>query len=371
MGALFPASGRPQIAGDRSRTGCELLAGRRDVAGGNCPRPARSTLAGELMLAELKAAERRHGQVLKVVRALIGAILNPAYADLLRPDSLDLIGTPEGERVVSELTSLLEAGARAGHVRVCDYGAAARVVLGLALWSPIVPPTPLSGAERRRIIEGLQELVTYGCVGDRAERLRDRRPDAGSFWCAEAGGRDTILASASYVLNRRPAVSMAEIAAALEVSADTLRLCFGERDRLVAACHMRSHTIFLQIQDAAILPGPLTAVSVRSLVRETALSYLRRNLQPLGPLVGLGELDAASEAQIRLRWAGLGMLLRTRWIDGVGAGELRERHHQLAPRFWPALCSALACGLWQEEPQDPRLVADSVAEMICVGLAPI
>lgn len=368
--ALRSRVSRLQPAAGPSRGRCEpLTSGRKAAAADGAP--GRLALTNELLVKELTAASRRHGHALKAVRGLIGTILQPSYPKLLRVADMDLfVGPAALEPTASALATVLEEGARSGEVRVCDFGAAARVVLGLTLWAPVVMPTPLVGVERRRAIEGLQDLVTYGCIGDRAEPPRGRLLDAPSAWPVDADGSDAVLASASFLLNRRPYASMEEIAAFLRVSPDTLRLRFGERDRLVSACHRRTLAIFLRIQDAAIVPGPLTAASVRRLVHATTLSYLRRDLQPLGPLAALGGLDAEGVAKARLRWAGLWLLLQERWIDGVGVGELRERHHHLAPRFWLALCSCLAGGLSDEGPDGACRVAESVAELICAGLAP-
>lgn len=328
-------------------------------------------LGAELLLAWLKAARRRHGRALKTLHGFIGTALHSEYADLLRPGVFYLRRPRDVLRpVIDEIASVLDAGIRSGEVRACDSAAAARVALGLTLFSPLVGSTPLSAAGRRRTIEALQDLITYGCVVNRATSPTSEGSQYQRFQPLEAGSRDAILARASYLLNRRPRASMEEIAACLKVSPHTLGLYFGGRGHLVSACHSRTLTIFLHVQDATLPPGPVTAASVRRFVQAMALSYLSPEVQPLSPIAALSGGDVESQARRRLQWTGLWMLLRPRLIDAIGIGELRERHHDLAPRFWLALCSSLPSGLWQEEVQDPDREADGVAELICLGLAP-
>lgn len=311
-----------------------------------------------------------------VIRSFVAAVLRPAPLGSLSPHELCFAAPAHSlEPVVAELAEVLEAGARAGQVRACGFLTAARLVVGLALWTPAAFPNP-DAPRRRRTVEALQDLLTYGRAGQRAVSPERGTVAPPFIWppIGSAPGtqvRDALLAAASGRLNRCPAASMDQVEVALQGKPPDLRFCAGDLGEVVRACHARTLALFLAILDATVPGDRLTADGARAFLRATALSYLREDLQPLGPLVALEVIDAQARAKIELRWKGLRMMLLGRRIDAVAAGELRERHHNMAPGLWLALSSCLASGLWDPEPQSPEQTAEELAELIWLGLAPV
>lgn len=339
----------------------------------------------------LRGATRRQEHPLKVVQSLVATVLNPARPEIAGPSEIYLLSAARGvklrslhDALVEELAAVLAAGARAGQVRDCDFPVAAQAILGLILWTPVashrMPPAKLFN--RRRVIEALQDLLTYGRAGDRsvgveAPRL-DLAPPASRF-AASVGfpgpqglSRERVLVNASYLLNRCGGwlAPLEEVSKRLGCDSRPLRDLAGDKAGLVRACQARTIDVFYRIQEEAFASGRATAAAALAFTQALAEAYLREDVQPLRPFVGLEALSPDDLRALRIRWRVLWGNLRGRQVDAVANHQLRERYYDLAPLIWTALCGWLASGLL-----DGGGRADDhsreVAQLMRLGLAPV
>lgn len=339
----------------------------------------------------LRGATRRRGHPLKVVRSLVATVLNPARPEIAAPSEIDLLSAARGAKLrslhdalVAELAAVLAAGAQAGQVRDCDFPVAARAILGLILWTPVashrMPPAKLFN--RPRVIEALQDLLTYGRAGDRsvgveAPRL-DLAPPSSRFPASvgspdfQSSSREKVLVNASYLLNRCGGwrAPPEEVSKRLGCDSRPLRELAGDKAGLVRACQARTIDVLYRILEEAFASGRTTDVAAFACAQALAEAYLREDVQPLRPFVGLEALSPDDLEALRIRWRVLWANLRGRQVDAVANHQLRERYYDLAPLIWTALCGWLASGLLDggDRANDH---SREVAQLMRLGLAPV
>lgn len=339
----------------------------------------------------LRGATRRRENPLKVVRSLVATVLNPARPEFAAPREIDLLSAAKGAELrslhnalVADLAALLAAGAQTGQVRHCDFQVAARAILGLILWTPVasrrVPPAKLFN--RPRVIEALQDLLTYGRAGNRSVAVEAPRLDLApptSLFRASVGfpdsqslSREKVLVNASYLLNRCGGwfAPPEEITKRLSCDSRPLLDLAGDKAGLVRACHVRTIDILYRILEEAFATGHGADAAALAFAQALAEAYLREDVQPLRPFVGLEALSSNDLEALRIRWRVLWANLRGRQVDAVANHQLRERYYDLAPLIWTALCGWLASGLLDggDRASDH---SREVAQLMRLGLAPV
>jgi len=343
----------------------------------------------EVVAWHLRGATRRREQPLKVVRSLVATVLNPARPEIAAPSEIELLSTARGAKLrslhdalVAELAEVLAAGAQTGQVRVCDFPVAAGAILGLVLWTPVashrMPPAKLFN--RPRVIEALQDLLTYGRAGDRSVEVEAPRLDlapprfpAGfGFPEPQSLSREEVLVNASYLLNRCGGwlAPPEEVSKRLSCDSRPLLDLAGDKAGLVRACQARTIDVFYRILEEAFANGRATDAAALAFAQALAEAYLREDVQPLRPFVGLEALSPEDLAALRIRWRVLWANLRGRQVDAVANHQLRERYYDLTPLIWTALCGWLASGLLDggDRASDH---SREVAQLMHLGLAPV
>ncbi|MBJ7411956.1 MAG: hypothetical protein JHD15_16545 [Phenylobacterium sp.] len=345
----------------------------------------------QVLVWHLRGATRRRGHPLKVVRSLVATVLNPARPEIAAPSAIDILPPARGAKLrslhdalVAELAAVLAAGAQAGQVRDCDFPVAARAILGLILWTPVashrMPPTKLFN--RPRVIEALQDLLTYGRAGDRSVGVEAPRLDLappGSRFPASVGlpspqdlSRERILVNASHLLNRCGGLPapLEKVSKRPGCDSRILRELAADKAGLVRACHARTIDVLYRILEEAFASARATDAAALAFAQALAEAYLREDVQPLRPFVGLEALSPEDLDALRIRWRVLLANLRGRQVDGVANHQLRERYYDLAPLIWTALCGWLASGLLDggDRANDH---SREVAQLMRLGLAPV
>lgn len=339
----------------------------------------------------LRGATRRREHPLKVVRSLVATVLNPARPEIAAPSEIDLLSAARGAKLrslhdalVADLAAVLAAGAQRGQVRDCDFPVAARTILGLILWTPVASHRmqPAKVFNRPRVIEALQDLLTYGRAGDRsvgveAPRLdlappTSRLPASVGFPDSQSLRREKLLVNASYLLNRRGGwlAPPEEISKRLSCDSRAPLDLASDKAGLVRACHARTIDILYRILEEAFATGRGTDAAALAFAQALAEAYLREDVQPLRPFVGLEALSSKDLEALQIRWRALWANLRGRQVDAVANHQLRERCYGLAPLIWTALCGWLASGLLDggDRASDH---SREVAQLMRLGLAPV
>lgn len=328
----------------------------------------------------LQHARRRHSNALKIVASFVRGACNPERDELAALGALWSLPS-SGRRHIQEafdelantLSAVLEKGQLDGVVRTCDCTITARLILGLVLWTPAAahqaPPRKL--LNRRRLVEGLQDLITMGrsgpsCSADRAV------PPAVASAVSLAVGEDTrrFEAAVSRIINRAGAEAAAEasIAAELACTADVARAGLVKLGPALLTCQKRTIALALRLRDAAFAPGNCRHLGFVAFTRGIAEAYLREDVQPLSPLaMSLPESPDMGHV-LRERWRLTCDLLRPQQVDGVARDEIRARFYDLSPIFMSAICAFLCSGLWEPGAHDTERSASEVADLVWFGL---
>lgn len=263
------------------------------------------------------------GRALDVVRAFAANALSADAPEIAAISEIGFLRPADGEAVraayealIGRLASVLEAGARAGEVRACDFDVAARCIVSLIFWTPLasrwarVAPPP-----RERLVAALVDFVTRGTDRERdpqaeAPRLPPTAPALGGPAAFDraaltAAKREMILLAASKLFNAKgiDAVSLEEIARDLGATKRALYHQFPEKQSVVRACYVRAFEIYAApIRHANALDLPARD-AWSAVYRASCVAQLRADLSPLRPLVGYEALSPADRAIVEAQVA--------------------------------------------------------------------
>lgn len=392
--AAAPRPGATGVSPSSRRRPTRSLAAKPSTHSGDVDRDdldfERRRRACEILAWALDQAELRNRHPLKIVQSFVRSVLSIDGFETVTSCEIGPLRAPQRavirdlrNLVLQRLAGLLASGAQAGKVRVCDFDLAARAVVGLVSWAPHLscPQLALAPVSRHRLGEAVEGLVTYGRTLQRSTRVEaprldlDQLVDLRRVRCGRRPaeiGREAILISASRLFNRRgvDGTSMQDLGAALSVSEQALRDYAGDKPQIVQDCHARAHEVFAFIEDEAARLGGTAEACDLAVTRAVAEAYLREDIQPLRPLVGLAGLAVQARQIIVIRWRTQSARLHDRHAQGQAEGQMRTLRADLAPLAGPGAVHWLAAGMVDSDHTRQAHIAEEVAQFMRLGLAP-
>jgi len=346
----------------------------------------------EILARALGEAARSDRPALQVVADFVAAALDPREPEiaalgeigLLRPAEREtVVGLHEG--VVARLASLLKAGTNAGEVRPCDTVVAARCIVGAISWTPLAAHwTRDVSAGRSAMVAAIVDMLEVGVATDRAARIDPPWIDLSPLQPARiaafdrdglaAAKREAILLAASRLFNAKGVdpTSLDEIAEAAHATKRALYQHVGDKQALVSACYERAYRIFFFSEDEAAKLGLTAEDASFAISRAGALARLDPEINPLRPLIGFEALNAEQKAQIDIHGRTLFRRTRDRLARMQTDNALRpEVDLDMLMLILPGFGTWLAGGAASYDDAQRREVADEVAALMRIGLAPL
>jgi len=346
----------------------------------------------EILARRLGEAARPGRKALDVVGEFIARSLDPGEAELAALSELGLLRSAERETVlglyeavVARLARVLEAGARAGEIRRCDYAIAARCIISLIYWAPLAPRWTMAvpPVERRQVIALVNDFLARGLASDRARRVDPPRIDLSPLLAPKVAAfdrsalaqarRETILLTASRMFNAKgvDTTSLDEIAAELGATKRTLYRYVGDKQALVSACYDRAFRIYFFVARSAREMGLGTEESSVATARAQAVAQQRMDICPLRPLVGFEGLNPGQRARVEALSRELSAISTRRMATDIDDGTMRPLELQLMLLVLPGLTTWLAKDLVEADAARQIEIGDEVAELMRIGLAPV
>src|ERR1700689_2531784 len=139
--------------------------------------------SAEIMARRLEEAAQSGAGTLQVLGNFISSTLDPAEPELAALSEIGLLDQAARETVlgifeavVARLASLLEAGAKAGDIRFCDFPIVARTIISIIHSIPLNSPLATAlRVGRPEIIAAAKDILANGWGADRA-RVVDPPP---------------------------------------------------------------------------------------------------------------------------------------------------------------------------------------------------
>lgn len=346
----------------------------------------------EILARALGEAARSGRPALQVVAGFIAAALDPREPEIAALGEIGLLRPAERETVVSlhegviaRLASLLKAGIVAGEVRPCDAVVAARCIVGAISWAPLAAHwTRDVSAGRPALIAAIVSLLEDGVATDRAARidppwidlspLRPARIAAFDRAGLAAAKREAILLAASRLFNAKGVdpTSLDEIAEAANATKRALYQHVGDKQALVSACYERAYRIFFFSEDESVALGLSAEDASFAISRAGALARLDPEISPLRPLIGSEALNAEQKTQMDAHSHTLFRRTRDRLARMQADGAMREEVDlDRLMLVLPGIGTWLASGAAAYDEPERRAVADEVAALMRIGLAPV
>ncbi|MDZ4372443.1 MAG: TetR/AcrR family transcriptional regulator [Phenylobacterium sp.] len=348
--------------------------------------------ACEILTRALGEAARSGRPALQVVAGFIASALDPREPEiaalgeigLLRPAEREtVVGLHEG--VVARLASLLKTGMAAGEVRPCDPVVAARCIVGAISWAPLAAHwTRDVNAGRPALIAAIVNLLETGVATDREATidppwidltpLQPARIAAFDRAGLAAAKREAILLAASRLFNAKGVdpTSLDEIAEAANATKRAIYQHVGDKQALVSACYERAYRIFFYSEDQAAALGLSAQEASFAISRAGALARLDPDINPLRPLIGFEALNAEQKTQMDAHGHTLFLRTRDRLSRMQADGDLRaDVEIDMLMLVLPGIGTWLAGGAAAYDEPQRRAVADEVAALMRIGLAPV
>lgn len=345
----------------------------------------------EILARHLGEAARSGRQALEVVDAFIASTLSPKEPELASLSEIGLLRGPEGETVsalyegvVARLASVLEAGAKAGEVRPCDFDVAARCIISMIHWIPLAARWNVAGnVDPERRIAFLCDFVRLGLATDRTEVTPPPQIDVSPLVATAIAAldqdtlrnakREAILLTASRLFNVKgiETTSLDEIAAAMGTNKRALYRYVGDKQAIVTACYERAFRIAFFVSDLIDSLGLSAAGQLDAQQRGNALVQQNRDISPLRQDSGLGALSPDARAAViglARRFTELG---RRRFRKAQQEGEVRQLAVEdflfiaASPSAW------LAKPLAPASPARQAQIANEIADFVRLGLSPL
>ncbi len=347
--------------------------------------------SSEIMARRLEEAAQPGRSTLQVLGNFIAGTLDPAEPELAALSEIGLLDQAARETVlgvfeavVARLASLIEAGAKAGRIRCCDFEIVARTIIS------IIHSIPLSSSlaealrvSRPDIVAAAKDILANGWGADRGRGI-DPPPIDFAPLLTQGGGlfdreaqfdakREKILAAASQLFNRRgvDTTSLEDIAAAVGATKRTLYHYVGDKQTILSACYARTHRIFCFIREQAAAQGGSASETLIAVLRANSISHQRDDIEPLRASTGY---DSLSETEKILATE------RSRELVQAYRALCREAHHERSMRdvnrdclllFLRGAGSWLAKGLVRGDDQRKAQIAAEIADLLRLGLNPI
>ncbi len=347
--------------------------------------------SSEIMARRLGEAAQSGGSALQVVGNFVSRTLDPAEPELAALSEIGLLDQAARETVlgifeavVARLASLLEAGARAGNIRSCDFPIVARTIISIIHSIPLNSPLATAlRVNRNEIIAAAQDILANGWAAD---RTREVNPPAIDFspLLAQPGGlfdrgaqfdakREKILAAASQLFNRRgvDTTSLDDIAAAVGATKRTLYHYIGDKQTILSACYARTDRIFSFIREQATAQGGTAIDTLIAVLRANSISHQRDDIEPLRSSTGFDALSDAEKVLAGERGRVLVQAYRALCREAHDEHSMRDVNRDCLLLFMRGAGSWLAKGLVRGDDRRKAQIAAEIADLLRLGLNPV
>jgi AcrR family transcriptional regulator len=345
----------------------------------------------EILARRLGEAARSGRTALEVVGAFVAATLDPGEPEIAALSEVGLLQGPERETVmalyegvVARLASVLEAGAKAGEIRDCDFDVAARCIVSMIHWVPLAPRWKVTEQlDRPRLVAFIRELVSFGLAENRTKRSPPPEIDVSPLVApaistldqgtVRGAKREAILLAASRLFNAKgvDTTSLDEIAAALGTNKRALYRYVGDKQAIVAACYERAFRIAFFISDLVASMGLSAADQLDAQQRGNALVQQNRDICPLRQDSGLDALSPEGRSAVEDMVHRFTEIGRRRFCAARADGDFRDLEVDdflliaASPSAWLARPLGEASALRQAQ------IASEIADFVRVGLSPL
>jgi AcrR family transcriptional regulator len=347
--------------------------------------------SSEIMARQLGEAAQPATTALQVVGDFISKTLDPAEPELAALSEIGLLDQAARETVlgifeavVARLASLLEAGAKAGNIRFCDFPIVARTIISIIHSVPLNSPLAVAlRVSRHEIIAAAKDILGNGWA---AERSKEVNPPAIDFspLLTQPGGlfdrgaqfdakREKILAAASQLFNRRgvDTTSLDDIAAAVGATKRTLYHYVGDKQTILSACYARTDRIFSFIREQATAQGGTAAETLIAVLRANAISHQRDDIEPLRSSTGYDSLSAEEKVLATERGKVLVQAYRALCREAHNERSMRDVNRDCLLLFMRGAGSWLAKGLVRGDDRRKAQIAAEIADLLRLGLKPL
>jgi AcrR family transcriptional regulator len=347
--------------------------------------------SSEIMARQLGEAAQSDRGALQVVGRFISSTLDPAEPELAALSEIGLLDQAARETVlgifeavVARLASLLEAGAKAGDIRFCDFPIVARTIISIIHSIPLNSPLAVAlHVSRLEIIAAAKDVLANGWAADRSREVNPSPIDFSPL-LAQPGGlfdrgaqfdakREKILAAASQLFNRRgvDTTSLDDIAAAVGATKRTLYHYVGDKQTILSACYARTDRIFSFIREQATAQGGSAADTLIAVLRANAISHQRDDIEPLRASTGYDSLSAEEKVLATERGKVLVQAYRALCREAHNEHSMRDVNRDCLLLFMRGAGSWLAKGLVRGDDQRKAQIAAEIADLLRLGLSPL
>jgi AcrR family transcriptional regulator len=347
--------------------------------------------SSEIMARQLGEAAQPGRSALQVVGKFVSNILDPAEPELAALSEIGLLDQAARETVlgifeavVARLASLLEAGAKAGDIRFCDFPIVARTIISIIHSIPLNSPLAVAlHVSRLEIIAAAKDILANGWAADRSREVNPLPIDFTPL-LAQPGGlfdrgaqfdakREKILAAASQLFNRRgvDTTSLDDIAAAVGATKRTLYHYVGDKQTILSACYARTDRIFSFIREQATAQGGSAADTLIAVLRANAISHQRDDIEPLRASTGYDSLSAGEKVLATERGKVLVQAYRALCREAHNEHSMRDVNRDCLLLFMRGAGSWLAKGLVRGDDQRKAQIAAEIADLLRLGLSPL
>jgi AcrR family transcriptional regulator len=347
--------------------------------------------SSEIMARQLAEAAQPGAGALQVVGDFISKALDPAEPELAALSEIGLLDQAARETVlgifeavVARLAGLLEAGAKAGDIRFCDFPIVARTIISIIHSIPL--NSPLAAAlrvSRHEIIAAAKDILANGWAADRSRPVNPPAIDFSPL-LTRAGGlfdrgaqfdakREKILAAASQLFNRRgvDTTSLDDIAAAVGATKRALYHYVGDKQTILSACYARTDRIFSFIREQATAQGGTAVDTLIAVLRANAISHQRDDIEPLRSSSGYDSLSDEEKILATERGKVLVQAYRALCREAHSEHSMRDVNRDCLLLFMRGAGSWLAKGLVRGDDQRKAQIAAQIAELLRLGLNPL
>jgi AcrR family transcriptional regulator len=347
--------------------------------------------SSEIMARQLGEAARSGTRALQVVGDFICRTLDPAEPELAALSEIGLLDQAARETVlgvfeavVARLASLLEAGAKAGDLRHCDFPIVARTIISIIHSIPLNSPLAVAlRVSRHEITAAAKDILANGWAADRSREVNPPPIDFSPL-LTQPGGlfdrgaqfdakREKILAAASQLFNRRgvDTTSLDDIATAVGATKRTLYHYIGDKQTILSACYARTNRIFSFIREQAGAQGGAAIETLIAVLRANAISHQRDDIEPLRASTGYDALSDAEKVLATERGRVLVQAYRALCREAHNEHSMRDVNRDCLLLFMRGAGSWLAKGLVRGDDQRKAQIAAEIADLLRLGLNPL
>jgi AcrR family transcriptional regulator len=347
--------------------------------------------SSEIMARHLGEAAQPRSGALQVLGDFISRSLDPTEPELAALSEIGLLDEAARETVlgifeavVARLAGLLEAGAKAGNIRFCDFEIVARTIISIIHSIPLNSPLALAlKVSRPEIIAAAKDILASGWGADRTREVNPAPIDFSPL-LSQPGGlfdrgaqfdakREKILAVASQLFNRRgvDTTSLDDIASAVGATKRTLYHYVGDKQTILSACYARTDRIFSFIRERAAAQGGPAIDTLIAVLRANSISHQRDDIEPLRPSTGYDSLSEAEKVLATERGRVLVQAYRALCREAHNERSMRDVNRDCLLLFMRGAGSWLAKGLLRGDDQRKAQIAAEIADLLRLGLKPL